>query len=157
MIPSWLIIGGITFLVAFGGVLFKPRDLKWAASLERPKWLTFEPLIPVIWTVIFTCGAISAYMIWENEPGSLKTWLLMGLYLTLELITVSYTTVTLRSRSLTVGTIIGAIGAVLSVFLTLTVLPLSGWAAALLVPYVIWSPIGSYTTWEMIRLNPSAE
>lgn len=157
MIPSWMIIGGVTLLVAIGGVLFKPRDLKWAAQLERPNWLTFEPLIPVIWTSIFTCGAVSAYIVWEKEPGSLKTWLLMGLYLTLELITVSYTTVTLRTRSLTVGTIIGATGAVLSVVLTLTVWQISDLAAVLLLPYVIWSPIGSYTTWEMIRLNPSAE
>ncbi len=157
MIPSWMIIGGVTLLVAIGGLLFKPRDLKWAAQLERPNWLTFEPLIPVIWTTIFTCGAVSAYIVWEKEPGSLKTWLLMGLYLTLELITVSYTTVTLRTRSLTVGTIIGATGAVLSVVLTLTVWQISDWAAGLLLPYVIWSPIGSYTTWEMIRLNPSAE
>lgn len=157
MIPSWMIIGGVTLLVAIGGFLFKPRDLKWAAQLERPNWLTFEPLIPVIWTSIFTCGAVSAYIVWEKEPGSLKTWLLMGLYLTLELITVSYTTVTLRTRSLTVGTIIGATGAVLSVVLTLTVWQISDLAAVLLLPYVIWSPIGSYTTWEMIRLNPSAE
>ena len=157
MIPSWMVIGGVTLLVAIGCVLFKPRDLKWAAQLERPNWLTFEPLIPVIWTTIFTCGAVSAYIVWEKEPGSLKTWLLMGLYLTLELITVSYTTVTLRTRSLTVGTIIGATGAVLSVVLTLTVWQISDWAAVLLLPYVIWSPIGSYTTWEMIRLNPSAE
>jgi tryptophan-rich sensory protein len=157
MIPSWMIIGGVTLLVAIGGFLFKPRDLKWAAQLERPNWLTFEPLIPVIWTTIFTCGAVSAYIVWEKEPGSLKTWLLMGLYLTLELITVSYTTVTLRTRSLTVGTIIGATGAVLSVVLTLTVWQISDLAAVLLLPYVIWSPIGSYTTWEMIRLNPSAE
>ena len=157
MIPSWMIIGGVTLLVAIGGFLFKPRDLKWAAQLERPNWLTFEPLIPVIWTTIFTCGAVSAYIVWEKEPGSLKTWLLMGLYLTLELITVSYTTVTLRTRSLTVGTIIGATGAILSVVLTLTVWQVSDWAAVLLLPYVIWSPIGSYTTWEMIRLNPSAE
>ena len=132
MIPSWMIIGGVTLLVAIGGLLFKPRDLKWAAQLERPNWLTFEPLIPVIWTIIFTCGAVSAYIVWEKEPGSLKTWLLMGLYLTLELITVSYTTVTLRTRSLTVGTIIGATGAVLSVVLTLTVWQISDWAVTLL-------------------------
>lgn len=157
MIPSWLVIGAVTFLVALGGFLFKPRDLKWAIQLDRPSWLTFEPFIPLIWTVVFTCGAVSAHIVWEKEPGSLNTWLLMGLYLILELITVSYLPVTLRLRSLTVGTIIGVTGAILSVLLALSVLQLSGWAAALLLPYVIWSPIGSYTTWEMIQLNPSAE
>ncbi|HBK65220.1 MAG TPA: TspO protein, partial [Cyanobacteria bacterium UBA11166] len=24
----------------------------------------------------------------------------------------------------------------------------------LLLPYIIWSPIGTYTTWAMIALNP---
>ncbi|MDP5339611.1 MAG: TspO protein, partial [Nodularia sp. (in: cyanobacteria)] len=24
----------------------------------------------------------------------------------------------------------------------------------LLVPYLLWSPIGTYTTWKMISLNP---
>lgn len=153
MIPSWMVIGGITFLVALGGFLIKPRDLKWATQLERPNWLTFEPFIPVIWSVVFSCGAVSAYTVWENT----RNWLLMGLYLALELITVAYLPVTLQLRSLTVGTIIGVTGAVLSVLLALFVLPISGWAAVLLLPYVVWSPIGSYTTWEMIRLNPSAE
>ncbi|AFY87912.1 MAG: hypothetical protein CLLPBCKN_004860 [Chroococcidiopsis cubana SAG 39.79] len=157
MIPSWLAIGGITFLVAFGGFFFKPRDLKWAVQLERPHWLTFEPLIPVIWMVIFTCGAISAYIVWEAEPGSLKTWLLMSLYLVLELITVAYLPVTLQLRSLAIGTFVGFSGVLLSVLLLLAVLQISGWAAALLIPYTIWSPIGTFTTWEMIRLNPTEQ
>ena len=152
-----IVIGVVTFLVAFGGFFFRPRDLKWAIHLDRPNWLTFEPLIPLIWTVVFTCGAWSAYIVWEKDPGSLKTWMLMGLYLILELITVAYLPLTLRLRSLSVGTVVGATGAILSVLLTLMVLQISGWAAALLLPYLIWSPIGSFTTWEMIRLNPGAE
>jgi tryptophan-rich sensory protein len=79
----------------------------------------------------------------------------MGFYLLVELVTISYNPAMLRLRSLKVGTIIGGIGAILGIFLALTVLPISGWAAALLLPYVIWSPIGTYTTWEMIRLNPA--
>ena len=107
--------------------------------------------------VIFTCGAISAYIVWEAEPGSLKTWLLMGLYLVLELITVAYLPVTLQLRSLAIGTFVGFSGVLLSVLLLLAVLQISGWAAALLIPYTIWSPIGTFTTWEMIRLNPTEQ
>ncbi|MBD0302148.1 MAG: tryptophan-rich sensory protein, partial [Tolypothrix sp. T3-bin4] len=59
-----------------------------------------------------------------------------------------------RLRSLKVGTTIGAIGFIIGVILTLAVLPVSGWAALLLVPYLLWSPIGTYTTKEMSRLNP---
>ncbi len=78
----------------------------------------------------------------------------MGLYLLLEVVTIAYTPVMFRLRSLKIGTIIGGTGAVIGVLLTLLVLPVSGWAALLLVPYILWSPIGTYTTWEMMRLNP---
>lgn len=157
MIQSWMVIAAVTAIVAVGGVLFKPRDLKWAIQLRVPKWLNFVPLIPVIWTIVFICGAWSANIVWQQDPGSTKTWLLMSLYLLLEVITVSYTSVTLRLRSLQIGTILGGSGAVLSIILALVVFPVSRLAAALLLPYIIWSPVGTYTTEEMIQLNPGAE
>ncbi|HEY9812383.1 MAG TPA: tryptophan-rich sensory protein [Candidatus Sericytochromatia bacterium] len=152
---SW-VIGGVTFLVALGSALLRPRDLKWGKRLERPKWLFFEPAIPFIWTIVFFSGAASAVIIWEQEPGSLKTWLLMGWYLVLEIVTVAYIPATLRFRSLTVGTVLGATGLILGIILALTVLPMSQSAALWLLPYIIWTPIGTYTTREMIDLNPDA-
>jgi tryptophan-rich sensory protein len=156
MIESWMVIGGVTFLVALGSSLIRPRDIPWAKRLDRPSWLFFEPAIPFIWTAIFSCGAISAVVIWEKEPGSLRTWLLMGLYLLVEIITVAYIPATLRLRSLNVGKVLGALGLILGVLLTLTILPISRLAALLLLPYIIWTPIGTYTTGRMIDLNPDA-
>jgi tryptophan-rich sensory protein len=146
-----MVIGVVTLLVALGANLITPSDRRWFQRLRRPNWLTFEAAIPIIWTVIFICGAWSAYIVWENT----RSWLLMGFYLLLEIVTIAYTPVMFRLRSLKIGTIIGGTGAVLGILLTLTVLPISGWAALLLLPYVIWSPIGTYTTWEMIKLNPA--
>lgn len=155
MIKSWMVIGGVTLLLGgAGGSIVPPAGIRWFRRLNRPKWLVFEPLIPVIWTIVFVCGAWSAYIVWESDPGSTKTWLLMGFYLLVELVTLSYNTVMLWVRRLRVGTIIGATGFVLAALLALTVLPISGWASLLLVPYLLWSPIGTYTTWEMARLNP---
>jgi tryptophan-rich sensory protein len=78
----------------------------------------------------------------------------MGLYLLLEVVTIAYQPLSLRLRSLKVGTIVGAIGAALGIILALVVLSVSIWASVLLLPYVIWSPIGTYATWELMRLNP---
>ena len=150
MIRSWIVIGGVTLLVALAANFFTPSDRQWFKRLRRPRWLTFEAAIPLIWIVIFICGAWSAYIVWEST----KSWLLMGLYLLLEIVTIAYTPVMFRLRSLRVGTIIGGIGAVIGILLALVVLPISGWATLLLLPYVLWSPIGTYTTWEMSRLNP---
>ena len=150
MIKSWMVIGGVTLVVALAANLITPSDRRWFKRLRRPDWLTFEAAIPIIWTVIFICGAWSAYIIWENT----RNWYLMGFYLLLEIVTIAYTPVMFRSRSLKVGTIIGGIGAIVGIALALTVLPISFWAAALLLPYIIWSPIGTFTTWEMMKLNP---
>jgi translocator protein len=156
MMQSWIIIGGVTFSVAFGTLFFKLRDINWALKLQRPDWMFFEPAIPLIWTVIFACGAGSAAVVWERDPGSLTTWLLMAWYLLLEIVTVAYIPATLRAKSLKLGTILGGVGEILGVLLLLAVLPISQTAALLLLPYAIWGAIGTYTTWEMINLNPEA-
>lgn len=156
MIKSWMVIGAVTFFVALGSNLITPKDVKWFKRLQRPRWLTFEFAIPIIWMIVFICGAWSAYIVWEKDPGSSRTWWLMGFYLLVEIAIVAYNPVMLRLRSLKAGTIVGGIGAILGVLLALTVLPISGWAALLLLPYIIWSPIGTYTTWEMMHLNPES-
>ena len=156
MLKSWMVIGGVAFFIAFASSILRPKDIKWFSRLQRPRWLTFEALIPVIWTVVLICGAWSAYIIWERDPGSSKTWLLMGAYALLEVAIVLYSPVTLWLRSLKAGTIVGGIGVVIGLVLTFAVWPISGWAALLLVPYLLWSPIGTYTTWEMGRLNPES-
>ncbi|MBD2076673.1 TspO/MBR family protein [Phormidium sp. FACHB-592] len=156
MIKSWMVIGAVTFLVALASNILRPKDVKWFARLRRPRWLTFEPLIPLIWIVILIAGAWSAYIVWERDPGSSKAWSLMIAYLLLELAIVLYSPVTLWLRSLKAGTLIGGIGVVIGLVLTFTVWQVSRWAALLLVPYLLWSPIGTYTTWVMGKLNPES-
>jgi tryptophan-rich sensory protein len=80
----------------------------------------------------------------------------MGLYLLLEVVTVAYIPATLRLRSLAVGTVLGALGVGLGVGLTLLLIGIHPASALLLIPYVLWSPIGTYTTRRMIDLNPEA-
>ncbi|MCT7955791.1 TspO/MBR family protein [Laspinema palackyanum] len=154
MIKSWMVIAAIGTLVAGLGSALTGSDIRWFNRLQRPRWLTFEKAIPIIWTVIFICGGWSAYLVWEADPGSQLTWVLMGFYLILEMVTISYTAVMCKLRSLTVGTIIGATGGLLSYLLALSVWSISTWAVVLLIPYMIWSPIGTYTTWAMVQLNP---
>lgn len=155
MIPSWLIIGVVTFVVAFAlNQTLSSQDIRWFKHLTRPSWLTFEWAIPIIWTVVFICGAWSAYIVWEANPGTTTTWLLMGFYLIVEVAIALYTPVMCKTRSLKIGTIIGGTGFVLGCILALTVLPISSTAALLLLPYLLWSPVGTLVTWQMMQLNP---
>lgn len=155
MIPSWLAIGIVTLAVPFTLNRFiSSKDFRWFKSLRRPDWLTFEGAIPIIWTIIFICGAWSAYNVWEANPGTLSTWLLMGFYLLVEITISLYTLVMCKTRSLKVGTIIGGTGFFLGLILAILVLPISTTAFWLLVPYLLWSPVGTFVTWQMMQLNP---
>lgn len=153
-LKPWMGIGATTFLVAMGANILRPRDIKWFRQLRRPRWLTFEKLIPLIWTIVFVCGAWSAYIVWKNDPGTPQTWAWMAFYLLLEIVTVTFSPALLWSRSLQVGTVVGGAGFVLALILAIAVLSVSVWASLLLVPYLLWSPIGTYTTWKMKQLNP---
>lgn len=156
MIKSWMVIGGVAFLVALANnILLTPNDIRWFNRLTRPGWLTFEKAIPLIWTIVFIGGAWSAILVWEAEPQTSQTWVLMGFYLLVELVILSYTPVMCKTKSLRVGTILGGTGFILGLMLMISVWPISQTAAFLLLPFVLWSPIGTYTTWAMIPLNPA--
>lgn len=155
MIPSWLAIGIVTFAVPLTLNRFiANRDFRWFKNLRRPNWLTFEKAIPLIWTIIFIGGAWSAYNVWSANPGTWSTWLLMGFYLLVELTISLYTLVMCKTRSLKVGTIIGGSGFFLGAILAIIIAPISSTAFWLLVPYLLWSPVGTFVTWQMMQLNP---
>lgn len=149
MLRSWMVIAGVGFAIALLSNIIRPRDVKWFRRLERPQWLTFEKLIPVIWTVAFICAGWSAYITWENT----QSWAWMGVYVLLELVTVAFTPVLFWSHSLKAASVIGAAGFMIGLVLALSVFKISLWAAVLLIPYLLWSPVGTYTTWEMDGLN----
>ena len=149
---SWMWIGIITLAIAMLSNIIRPQDVKWFRRLERPDWLTFEKLIPVIWTVVFVCGGWSAYIVWEQT----QSWSWMVAYIVLEVVTIAFTPVLFWSHSLKAASVIGGTGFVIGLLLAISVAQVSAWAALLLVPYLLWSPIGTFTTWQMDKLNPNA-
>ncbi len=124
-------------------------DFIWFLRLRRPAWLTFERWIPVIWLVIYACFYVSALLSWwRSTSGSL-----MAGYLVLLVLVQSYTWLICRTRRLAAGTVIGFSGWVWGMALAVAVAPLSLPALLLLVPYLLWSPVGTLVTWQMERLN----
>lgn len=140
-------------LIAMVGVAVGLNPTKgefgWFLRLRRPRWLVFEGWIPVIWLVIYACFYASALLSWN---AAAQWTLLMG-YLALLVLVQSYTLVICRSRSLGAGTWIGFAGWVWGIALTLGVAQHSFGAWLLLLPYLIWSPVGTFVTWQMQKLN----
>lgn len=154
MIITWLAIAVASFVGGFALNKLYPADYKWFMRLRRPRWLTFEGAIPFIWISIFIFGITSAAVLWETQPATANTWLLMLSYGILEIAILAYTPVMTRFRNVRLGAIVGAIGFILGLVLTTQVWQISSLAGWLLVPYLLWSPVGTYVTWVMARLNP---
>ncbi|MCP9827191.1 tryptophan-rich sensory protein [Synechococcus sp. L2F] len=133
------------------GVLLNPGpdQFAWFIRLRRPAWLTFERLIPAIWVAIYACFYASALLAWDAS----RSWGLMAGYFGLLVLVQSYTWLICRTRRLANGTAVGFAGWVWGLALTVVVLQMSGLAALLLVPYLLWSPVGTFVTWQMQQLN----
>lgn len=153
MLKPWMLIAIVTIAIALLSNVLRPKDIKWFRRLQRPNWLTFEKLIPAIWGLVFVCGAVSAHQVWQQSLGSRETWWLMVGYILLELLIVSFSPVLLWSRNLLLATGVGLLGCLWGLLFTMWLLSVSWSAACLLIPYLLWGPIGSYTTWSMYQLN----
>ena len=146
--PAWLVLALV--LIAVVALLNPSRqEWSWFLQLRRPRWLSFERWIPLIWTAIYACLYASALLSWQASGR----WPLMVGYLILLLLVQSYTLLICRTRRLSSGTAVGFAGWLWGMALAAIVLPLSGRAALLLVPYLLWSPVGTFVTWRMQRLN----
>lgn len=147
MIAALLIL---LVIVVVGATISPSRnDFAWFMELRRPAWLTFEGLIPLIWISIYACFWASTLFAWKVS----LSWPLMGGYLVLLLLVQSYTLLICKTRRLRNGTMIALAGWVWGVALTVVVWPQSPRAGLLLIPFLIWSPVGTVVTWQMQRLN----
>jgi benzodiazapine receptor len=147
--PAWLTILLVMGLVI--GLLTPSRsEFDWFLRLRRPRWLTFERWIPLIWTLIYVCFYASALLSWQASAS----WPLLAAYLGLLVLVQSYTWLICRSRRLSNGTAVGFAGWVVGIALAVATAPLSRPALLLLIPYLLWSPVGTFVTWRMQKLNP---
>ncbi|WP_216902778.1 TspO/MBR family protein [Synechococcus sp. CCY 9618] len=147
--PAWL-----TILLVMGVVivLLTPSraEFRWFMQLRRPRWLSFERWIPLIWSLIYLCFYASALLSWQSGGGEAP----MAAYLVLQVLVQSYTLLICRTRRLVWGTAAGLAGWLWGLGLTIRVAGFSAPAAWLLLPFLLWSPIGTFVTWRMQKLNP---
>lgn len=149
---AWLLI----FLAMLAVTLLivpSRADYQWFLKLRRPRWCHFEGTAPLLVAAIYLCFYASAVLVWESVRPREQPWPWMAGYLLLVVLVQSCTWVICRTRRLATGTAMGFIGWMWGMALTAMVASINGPAAALLVPYLIWSPLGSLLNWQIERLN----
>ena len=151
MKARWIITIISTAILVVGNLLSSLQNT-WFQNLIRPDWLTFEFLIPFIWIFIWICTTISAIIVWEKSVKR-DAKLFIILYALVAILTAVYSPIVVEFRSLIGGLIVGGLATLIVYILAFSVRKISTKASLLLLPYLLWGPIGTYITWILINLN----
>jgi tryptophan-rich sensory protein len=147
-VPPWLLIL-ITLLVVTLVINPSEHDFAWYRTLRRPGWMGIDPWVPAAWFVISVTFYFSTFAFWQANGD----WRWVATYTALLVLWRSQQWLVCRLRNLAAGLPLWLLSWTLTLILALIVHPASPLAAGLLVPVLVWTPVESIVTLQMIGLN----
>lgn len=150
-----LIVSVLASIAAGGiGSLFTFKAIPtWYAGLKKPRYTPPNRAFGPVWTTLYILMGISVFLVWQKGFGTndaLLAFILFWIQLAINAIW-SIIFFGLKSKGGGVITII-----VLWLFILATMVTsfrVSGWAGALLIPYIVWVSIASYLNIGVWMLN----
>lgn len=116
-------------------------------SLNPPGWL-FGP----VWTTLYLLMGISLYLVW-NKAGSMPIKAALWIFAVQLALNLVWSILFFGMHSPLLGLIDIAILWLAIIATILAFLPISHWAAYLLLPYLAWVSFASYLNFEIWKLN----
>jgi translocator protein len=139
--------GGIGSLFTFKAI---PT---WYAGLKKPPYTPPRWAFGPVWTTLYILMGISVFLIWQSglgTNGALFTFTLFWIQLMFNAL---WSIIFFGVKSKGGGVIIIIILWLLILATVITSFRVSGWAGALLIPYIIWVSIASYLNIGVWLLN----
>jgi translocator protein len=154
-----LIISILANFAAAGiGSLFTFKAIPtWYAGLKKPRYTPPNRAFGPVWTTLYILMAISVFLVWQKgieSDGVLIAFVLFWIQLVINAIW-SVIFFGMKSKG---GGVITIILLWLLILATIaTSFRVSGWAGALLVPYIVWVSVASYLNIGIWILNKPAK
>jgi len=149
---AWIVV---TFIAAAIGAAASVQAQSFYAELQRPAWAPPAGVFGPVWTLLYALMAVAAWGVWRVQGFSLArsaltlyllqlaanalwSWLFFGWH---------------RGAWALVDIVLlwGLIVATLAAFWRIR-----RWAAALLLPYLLWVSFATALNWSVWQLNPQA-
>ncbi|MFC1921115.1 TspO/MBR family protein [Chloroflexota bacterium] len=148
----------ISVLVCFaaGGIgsIFTTKSIpEWYAGLKKPRYTPPNRAFGPVWTILYILMGISVFLVWNEglaNEGVLLAFTLFWIQLALNAL---WSIVFFGIRSKGGGIIVIITLWILILATIITSFPVSGWASALLIPYVMWVTVASYLNIGIWILN----
>jgi tryptophan-rich sensory protein len=140
--------------VGFAGSLFMARPPgRWYSGLHKPWFNPPDAAFGIVWPILYLMIGLAAALVWQRGdavPPERRVWVPFYLQLALNF---AFTPVFFGLQSPLGGGLVttALLGAV--VWTVLAFRPVSKLAAALLVPYLIWTAFAVVLSWSIVLLN----
>ena len=150
---SYVIISGITALVAFLGSVITSRGLSWYETLKLPSFTPSGGVIGAAWTVIFILTALSAIVFWNRAFRNARFLLIITLFLINALLNILWSYLFFGIHVIGAALLEMIILWLTTLVLIILIRPTSRLASTLLFPYLIWVAFAAYLTYTILTLN----
>ncbi len=144
----------VCFAAGAIGSLFTFKAIPvWYKGLRKPRFTPPNRVFGPVWTTLYILMGISVFLIWGkglSTDGVLLPFILFWVQLVFNAL---WSVVFFGMRSKGGGVIIIVLLWLLILATIITAFRVSGWAGALLIPYIVWVSIASYLNIGVWRLN----
>jgi translocator protein len=142
------------FAAAGIGSLFTVKAIPiWYAKLKKPRYTPPNWAFGPVWTALYILMGISVFLVWQkglDTNGVLLAFIIFWVQL---LLNVLWSIIFFGMKSKGGGVIAIIVLWLLILATMVTSFGISGWAGALLIPYIVWVTIASYLNIGVWRLN----
>lgn len=147
-----LVAAGVAVVVALAGGLLTTTG-PWYHALRRPSWKPPDWAFGPVWTTIFTLTAISGVMAWNADSGLASRTALVVTYGINAILNIAWSGLFFRMRRPDWALLEVVFLWVSIAALILVTARVSGLAATLLLPYLVWVGIAACLNRAIVRLN----
>ncbi|MFC1949163.1 TspO/MBR family protein [Chloroflexota bacterium] len=154
-----LIVSIITcFAAGVIGSLFTFKVIPtWYAGLKKPRYTPPNWVFGPVWTTLYVLMGISVFLVWQDGLAINGVLLAFTLFWVQLVFNALWSIIFFGMKSKGGGVITIIVLWLLILATMITSFQVSGWAGALLIPYIIWVSIASYLNIGIWWLNKPPE
>jgi translocator protein len=150
-VPLVLLLGTVSGRIANSGY-----GNPWFDALTKPAFMPPGWMFGLVWTLLYIMLGLALAMI-LHARGARRRGLVLGLFILQLLLNYCWSPIFFAYHRLDLALIVVAAMIVLTIALIGLIWRIRPFAAALLVPYLVWLGFAAALTFEIGRLNPDAE
>ncbi len=137
---------------ALGALATAPKIPVWYAALNKPSFTPPNYIFPIVWNILYVLMALSLWRLWQSQRDERQRHA-MALFLLQLAVNLAWSWIFFGAESLRGGLATILVLDALVLWTIVAAWRVDRFAAALLLPYLLWIGYASVLTFEIVRLN----